>query len=95
MFEDALAEDQASLEALLLALRGERGLTPSPLEKNTKSKLRCRALTEHLRRVEHRHEPENTTCECGEAISRIREAITEKLDIAPAEFFVHHHIPRK
>ena len=87
MFEEALAEDQASLEAQLLALQVERGQTAAPPpDEKTKSKPRRQALPEHLRRVEYRHEPENTTCECGQAMARIGEDITEKLDIVPAEF---------
>jgi transposase len=99
MFEEALAEDQASLEAQLLALQGERGQTPAPPpDEKTKSKPRRQVLPDHLRRVEYRHEPENTTCPspgCGQAMARIGEDITEKLDIVPAEFFVHHHIRGK
>jgi len=96
MFEDALAEDQASLEAQLLALQGERGQTAAPPpDEKIKSKPRRVALPDHLRRVEYRHEPENTTCECGQAMARIGEDITEKLDIVPAEFFVHRHIRGK
>ena len=96
MFEEALAEDQASLEAQLLALQGERGQTAAPPpDEKTKSKPRRQALPEHLRRVEYRHEPENTTCECGQAMARIGEDITEKLDIVPAEFFVHRHVRGK
>ena len=96
MFEKALAEDQASLEAQLLALQGERGQTSAPPpDEKIKSKPRRAALPEHLRRVEYRHEPQNTTCECGQAMARIGENITEKLDIVPAEFFVHRHIRGK
>ena len=96
MFEEALAEDQASLEAQLLALQSERGQTSAPPpDEKTKSKPRRQVLPEHLRRVEYRHEPENTTCECGQAMARIGEDITEKLDIVPAEFFVHRHIRGK
>jgi transposase len=96
MFEEALAEDQASLEAQLLALQGERGQTAAPPpDAKINSKPRRAALPEHLRRVEYRHEPENTTCECGQPMARIGEDITEKLDIVPAEFFVHHHIRGK
>ena len=87
MFEDALAEDQASLEAQLLALQGERGQpAAAPPDEKIKNKPRRAVLPEHLRRVEYRHEPENTTCECGQAMARIDEDITEKLDIVPAEF---------
>ena len=93
LFEDALAEDQASLEAQLLALQAERGqIAAPPPDERILSKPRRAALPDHLRRVEYRHEPENTTCECGRAMTRIGEDITEKLDIVPAEFFVHRHI---
>ena len=87
MFEDALAEDQASLEAQLLALQGRRA-PPSapPADEKSKNKPRRAVLPEHLRRVEYRHEPEDTTCECGQAMARIGEDITEKLDILAAEF---------
>ena len=99
MFEEALAEDQASLEAQLLALQGERGqASAAPPDEKIKSKPRRQVLPEHLRRVEYRHEPENTACPtagCGQAMVRIGEDITEKLDIVPAEFFVHHHIRGK
>ena len=96
MFEEALAEDQASLEAQLLALQGERGQASAPPpDEKTKNKPRRQVLPDHLRRVEYRHEPENTTCECGRAMARIGQDITEKLDIVPAEFFVHRHIRGK
>ena len=99
MFEDALAEDQASLEAQLLALQGERAPPAAPpADEKSKNKPRRAVLPEHLRRVEYRHEPENTTCPtpgCGQPMARIGEDITEKLDIVPAEFFVHHHIRGK
>ena len=91
MFEDALAEDQASLEAQLLALQGElRQPAAPPADEKSKNKPRRAVLPEHLRRVEYRHEPEDTTCPtpgCGQAMARIGEDITEKLDIVPAEFF--------
>jgi transposase len=48
-----------------------------------------------LRRVEHHHEPEDTTCatpDCGAPMTRIGEDVSERLDIVPAEFFVHRHI---
>lgn len=56
---------------------------------------RRQALPEHLRRVDHHHEPENTTCprpDCGQPMARIGEDVSERLDIVPAEFFVHRHI---
>ena len=99
MFEDALAEDQASLEAQLLALQGERGQAGAPPpDERPKREPRRQTFPQHLRRVEYQHEPENTTCpspDRGQAMARIGEDITEKLDIGPAEFFVHRHIRGK
>jgi transposase len=94
MFEETLAEDQASLEAQLQALQGE-SQPSAPPEGDTKRRPRREKLPEHLRRVEHRHEPENTTCACGVAMTRIGEDVSERLDIVPAEFFVHRHIRGK
>jgi len=99
MFEETLAEDQASLEAQLAALQGEQAASsaPSPDEK-TNPRPRRALLPDHLRRVDYQHEPASTTCPtagCGQAMARIGEDITEKLDVVPAEFFVHRHIRGK
>lgn len=94
MFEDTIAEDEADLEARLQALQGgvDQG---SSSKADEKRKPRRQALPEHLRRVEHHHEPQHTTCACGEAMVRIGEDVSERLDIVPAEFFVHRHIRGK
>ena len=94
LFAEALAEDEASLRAKLAEL--QRGLpeTPKP-PKPPRAKPRRQALPEHLERIEHRHEPEDTTCanaDCGRPMQRIGEDVSEKLDILPAKFFVHRHI---
>jgi transposase len=94
MFEDTVAEDEADLEAQLAALKALDEQDRKPAEDN-KRKPRRQKLPEHLRRVEHHHEPENTTCACGEAMVRIGEDVSERLDIVPAEFFVHRHIRGK
>ena len=96
MFEDTLAEDEADLQAQLQVLQGH---VPAP-EPQTQPKRQPRRekLPEHLRRVVHRHEPENTTCptpQCGQPMVRIGEDVSERLDIVPAEFFVHRHIRGK
>ena len=94
MFDEAMVEDQASLEAQLLALQGAVPATEQAKE-GRKRQPRRQALPEHLRRVEHHHEPENTTCptpDCGRPMVRIGEDASERLDIVPAEFFVHRHI---
>lgn len=94
LFQDTLAEDEASLQAQLAAL--QRGLPETPkASKAPRAKPRRRALPEHLERVEHRHEPEDTNCpvpDCGRPMQRIGEDVSEKLDIIPAKFFVHRHI---
>jgi transposase len=94
MFEDTIAEDEADLEAQLQALQGDADQGNKP-PANEKRKPRRQALPEHLRRIEHHHEPQNTTCACGEALVRIGEDVSERLDIVPAEFFVHRHIRGK
>jgi len=101
LFEETLAEDQAALEAQLQALQGA---APSKAPSNEsaaddgKRRPRRQPLPEHLRRVEHRHEPEDTNCPtpgCGRTMTRIGEDVSERLDVVPAEFFVHRHIRGK
>jgi transposase len=94
LFQDTLAEDEASLQAQLAQL--QRALPDVPkTPKAPPRRPRREKLPEHLERVEHRHEPEDTTCpnaECGRPMQRIGEDVSEKLDIIPAKFFVHRHI---
>ncbi|HKW83135.1 MAG TPA: IS66 family transposase [Burkholderiaceae bacterium] len=97
LFEETLAEDEASLREQLERLRREAAGADGA---NTKSKPPARQprrqpLPAHLRRVEHRHEPDSTDCaqpDCGRPMMRIGEDVSERLDIVPAEFFVHRHI---
>lgn len=94
LFAEVLEEDEASLRAKLAELqRGQPELAKTP--KAPRAKPRRKALPEHLERVEHRHEPEDTHCpnaDCGRPMQRIGEDVSEKLDIVPARFFVHRHI---
>jgi len=94
MFAETMIEDEASLQARLAEL--QRGLPETPkTPKAPPRKPRRQALPEHLERVEHLHEPEDTTCsnpQCGQPMQRIGEDVSEKLDIIPAKFFVHRHI---
>ena len=94
LFEDTLAEDEAALQEQLRALQAE---LPAPSEPSQDSPRRPKRerLPDHLRRVEHRHEPDDTSCPtpgCGRPMTRVGEDVSEKLDIVPAEFFVHRHI---
>lgn len=94
LFQDTMAEDEASLQAQLAALQASMPELPKT-PKAPPRQPRRQALPEHLKRVEHRHEPQDTTCAtpgCGQPMQRIGEDISEKLDIIPAEFFVHRHI---
>ncbi len=96
LFEETLTEDEASLQAQLDRLRQEAtgdGTTAKP--KAPPPRPRHEALPAHLRRVDHHHEPEDTHCAaegCGAPMTRIGEDVSERLDIVPAEFFVHRHI---
>ena len=86
LFEETLAADQASLEAQLEALQGHSGAQSEPIAVEPRRQPKRQALPEHLRRVEHRHEPKSTTCGCGQPMVRVGEDISEKLDIVPAQF---------
>jgi len=94
MFQDTLLEDEADLEAQLAALQAELPKTAAK-PKAPPRRPRRQALPDHLRRVEHHHEPQDTTCTtagCGQAMTRVGEDVSERLDIVPAEFFAHRHI---
>jgi len=55
-------------------------------------------LPPELPRVEHRHEPDTTTCTtpgCGCSLKRIGEDVSEKLDYTPGLFTVERHIRGK
>jgi transposase len=94
LFAETMIEDEASLQAQLAEL--QRGLPELPKNpKPPRAKPRRQALPDHLERVDHRHDPEDTTCpnaDCGRPMQRIGEDVSEKLDIVPAKFFVHRHI---
>lgn len=94
LFEETLREDEADLQAKLAEL--QKNLPKAPkTAKAPASQPRRQALPEHLERVEHRHEPADTTCpsaDCGKPMQRVGEDVSEKLDIVPARFFVHRHI---
>ena len=75
MFQDTLLEDEADLEAQLAALQAALPKTQA-LPKAPARRPRRQALPDHLRRVEHHHEPEDTTCrtaDCGQPMTRVGE----------------------
>lgn len=83
LFEDTLVEDEASLQAQLAALQAQ--LPESAKAPKSPPRKPCRqALPEHLRRVEHRHEPEDTHCpnpDCAQPMQRMGEDVSERLDM--------------
>ena len=94
LFEETLVEDEASLQAQLDQARGAAA-PAAGAGNDSKPKPRRSPLPEHLRREEHHHEPASTNCPnpaCGRPMTRIGEDVSERLDIVPAEFFVHRHI---
>lgn len=95
LFEETMAADQADLQAQLAALKAACKVPGNTPDADTPRKPKRQALPEHLKRVDHHHEPENTTCECGQVMVRIGEDVSERLDIIPAQFFVHRHIRGK
>ncbi len=91
VFEETWNTDLSAIAAEVEHLQDDQ-----PCDTVTKPK-RPRAgrqpLPAHLPRIEHRHEPESCTCgACGKDLVKIREDITEQLDVEPAKFFVHRHI---
>ncbi len=95
MFETTAAEDEADLAAQLAALQGNDKQTAEAASAKSKTQPRRKPLPEHLRRLDHHHEPADTTCGCGQAMSRVGEDVSERLGVIPAEFFVHRHIRGK
>ena len=95
LFAETLAADQADLEARLAALQAAAPATPASKQPAPKRKPKREPLPEHLSRVDTHVEPENTTCECGQAMQRVGEDVSERLDIVPAQFFVQRQIRGK
>jgi transposase len=74
----AEAEQQAAVLSSTKPKRARAGRQPLP---------------DHLPRIVHYHEPASCQCaECGNALVKIGEDISEQLDVEPARFFVHRHI---
>jgi transposase len=85
---DAIVTDTA-LEDL-----AAQGKTPSSAPRAKGQAIR-QALPASLPRVDRHHEIEQTHCECGQALKRIGEEVSEQLDCVPAQFFVLRHIRGK
>lgn len=91
-FQETLAADIAAAEAELEQQRAAQPETPKT-PRPPRTRAGRQPLPDHLPRIDHLHEPESCTCgQCGGALVKIGEDITEQLDVEPARFFVHRHI---
>ena len=89
LLEETLDTDLAALAA---EIEAQRPTAPPP---ENKQQARRENLPAHLPRREIRHEPEDTTCGCGQAMKRIGEDVAEKLDYQPGVFTVERHVRGK
>ena len=90
LLEETLDTDLAALAAEIEAQR-----PTAPPASDDKQQARREKLPAHLPRREIRHEPEDTTCGCGQAMKRIGEDVAEKLDYQPGVFTVERHVRGK
>ena len=89
LLEETVAADIAAIEAELELLSGR------PSERKKTRQAKRAPIPEHLPRIEVRHEPDSTSCQCGCQMLRIGEDIAEKLDYTPGVFSVERHIRGK
>jgi transposase len=87
LLEESFDADLAAVAVEIQALRPE---THKPT--GEKKQPKRQALPPELPRREIRHEPESTTCGCGQAMKRIGEDVAEKLDYVPGVFSVERHV---
>ena len=88
LLEEALDED-------MQAVADEIAQIQPAVDSNTRQTPKRQALPANLPRQEFHHEPESTTCACGQAMKRIGEDVAEKLDYVPGVFTVHRHVRGK
>ncbi len=86
--QDTALEDRAAAQAL------QPEPTTSAAAQPKRQAVR-QALPEALPRTEHRYELQQPQCECGQALERVGQEVSEQLDCVPAQFFVHRHIRGK
>lgn len=97
LWESELDGDIAALEARLEALQAEKNKRLSDQgDDDDKRQPKRRRLPDSLPRIEVMHDLESKDCpQCGEALQRIGEEVSEQLDIVPAKFFVRRHVRPK
>ena len=91
------------IEQLELQLEGLRAAAAQPIQPAEKPQPKAappqrkkRALPGHLRREVHTHPPKEKCCpECGGALRKLGEDVSEMLEFIPASFFVIRHVRPK
>lgn len=91
LLEETLDADLAELAKEIERERGHAG----DKDKTEKKAPKRAALPAHLPRRDVAHEPEDTTCGCGQPMQRIGEDVAEKLDYQPGVFTVERHVRGK
>lgn len=86
---------EETLDADLAAVAAEIESVESSKPKGEKQSPKRQPLPPHLPRREIHHEPQDTTCGCGQPMQRIGEDVAEKLDYQPGTFTVERHIRGK
>ena len=89
LLDDLIETDLAAIEAELEIL------TPKPAQAAVRQQPKRTALPAEFPRTLIHHDPENTQCQCGCALKRIGEDVSEKLDYTPGVFSVERHIRGK
>lgn len=90
LWEAELESDIAQIEAHLQTDAQE------PPAAEDKRQAKRRPLPESLTRVEVFHDLDSAVCpECGQALEKIGEEVSEQLDVIPAKFIVRRHVRAK
>ena len=91
----AVLFDHIVLDTVLEDRAGEEDKKAPATPPRAKAKAVRQVLPLSLPRIDHHHEIEQTHCECGQALKRIGQEVSEQLDCVPAQFFVLRHIRGK
>jgi transposase len=91
--QKSLLEETLDMDLAAVAAEIEAATAAKPADEKKQPKRQ--PLPAHLPRREVRHEPEDTTCGCGQAMKRIGEDVAEKLDYQPGVFTVERHVRGK
>ena len=89
LLDETLDTDLAALAAEIEAHQ------PTQPTSEDKQKPKRQVLPANLPRREVHHEPQDTTCGCGQVMRRIGEDVAEKLDYQPGVFTVERHVRGK